>query len=253
MVNMDHLNTAVDRALNILESVAQSDRGLTNSEVSRRLKIPKSSASYLLRTLEQRGYLRRPQGTRYQIGLKVLALSQSAMSGLSLRRVSQTVLPRLVDDTGLTAHVAILDHGRPVYIDRAEKPGFIKINTWVGRELPAHSTSVGKVLVAELPFAELDAILDRDGLEKSTHKTITSRSDFFRELEQVRELGHAIDDEENNLGVRCVAVPIRGQEGLVVGALGMSGATSQFRSDMVPQMVRVAQKFASEISDSLGG
>ena len=67
----------------------------------------------------------------------------------------------------------------PVYIDRAEKPGFIKINTWVGRELPAHSTSVGKVLVAELPFAELDAILDRDGLEKSTHKTITSRSDFF--------------------------------------------------------------------------
>lgn len=245
-------NTAVDRALSILEAVAQSERGLTNSQISRQLDIPKSSASYLLRTLEQRGYLRKPGGQRYEIGLKVLGLGQSAMRGVSLRRASRAVLPRLVEETGLTAHVAILDHGRPVYIDRAEKPGFIKINTWVGRELPVHSTSVGKVLVADLAFEELTSILDRDGLERTTHKTITERSDFLAEIDRVREQGFAVDDEENNLGVRCIAVPIRDAAAQVVGALGVSGATSQFRSDRVESMVALARPYAEEISESLG-
>ena len=246
-------NTSVERALDILEFVAEAERGQTNSDISRRLGIPKSSASYLLRTLEGRGYLRRARDSgRYRIGVKVLGLGQSAISGLDLRRFAGPVLRELVDATGLTGHVAILDHGRAVYIDRAEKPGFIRINTWVGRELTIHSTSVGKVLAADLPVEELDQILARDGMAKKTPKTLLTRADLLRELELVRQRGYAVDDEENNLAVRCLAVPIRDENGRVRAALGFSGATSQVTEEAVPSLARQLKLAADRVSKQIG-
>lgn len=245
--------TSVERALDILEFVAAAERGQTNSDISRRLSIPKSSASYLLRTLESRGYLRRDtESGRYRIGVKLLGLGQSAMTGLDLHRLAGPVLRELVESTGLTGHVAILDHGRAVYIDRAEKPGFIRINTWVGRELTVHSTSVGKVLVSDIPLAELDRILERDGLEKLTPETITSRSALLEELEHVRSHGYAVDNEENNLGVRCVAVPIFDQDGRVRAALGLSGATSQVTEEAVATIAGTLKEAAGRISSQIG-
>jgi len=245
--------TSVERALSILELVAQKEGGLTNSEISRQLSIPKSSASYLLRTLEGRGYLRRDVDSgQYEIGVKLLGLVQHVMVGLDVTRVARPFLLELVEETRLTAHLAILDRGRAVYIDRAENPGFIKINTWVGRELPIHSTSVGKALVADMDLHELNALLDRDGLERRTHKTITARRDFLAELQRVREQGFAVDDEENNLGVRCVAAAIRDGEGRVRAALGASGTTTLFPPDSIPRVARLVRGYADEIARQLG-
>ncbi len=245
--------TSVERALDILEFVARAERGQTNSDISRRLDIPKSSASYLLRTLESRGYLRRDdESGRYRIGIKVIGLGQSAIQGLDIRRVAEPILRELVEETGLTGHLAILDHGRAVYIDRAEKPGFLLINTWVGRELTVHSTGVGKVLVMDLPLAELDAILERDGLPQKTPKTITTRAAMLDELERVRKQGYAVDDEENNLGVRCVAVPIYDQSGRVLAAFGLSGPTSHARPESVSPVSELMRTAASRVSRQLG-
>ena len=245
--------TSVERALSILELAALDERGLSHSEISRRLEIPKSTTTYLLRTLEHRGYLRKNEdSSRYQIGIKVLGLGQHVMAGANLTRISHRHLTGLVEKTRLTAHLAILDHGRAVYIDRAESPGFVKINTWIGRDLPIHSTGVGKILTCELNPADLDQILERDGLPKKTPKTITSRTDYLTELTRVRKLGYALDDEENNLGVRCVAVPVRDSTGRIRAAVGASGTTSLFPSDAIPQMASQAQHAARSISEELG-
>lgn len=253
MATVETTTTSVERALSILECVAEETNGLTNSEISRRLKIPKSSASYLLRTLEYRGYLRRSDDDgRYRLGLKVLGLGHRALSGMDLRRIALPTLMKLVEGTGLTAHLAILDHGRAVYIERAEHPGFIKMNTWVGRDLPVHSTSVGKAVLAYLPQQECDALLEKEGLTQQTDKTITSRSEFLEELKNVRTRGYALDDEENSLGVRCVAAPVFEAPGRARAAVGVSGTTVQLTRELLPQIAEQVCKAARSVSRQIG-
>lgn len=246
-------SNAVDRALNILELVVQRADGLTNSEISRKLSIPKSSASYILRTLELRGYVRRdPTSHRYRIGLKAASLAHGMMEFVDLRQAASPVLQQLVERTRLTAHLAILDHGRAVYIDRAENPGFLRINTWVGRDLNVHATAVGKVLMAPKPDAEVREILAKEGMARSTPKTLTSPEGYLAELETVRTQGYAEDNEENNLGVRCVAAPVYGGMGETLAAIGLTGASSQVTDDNVFQLARTVIKAALLVSRQLG-
>src|SRR6267154_1040583 len=158
--------TAVERALNILEAAAERREGLTNSEISHKLAIPKSSASYILRTLERRGYLRRDRATgRYHLGLKILSLGGDARANLDLAEVALPFMQALEERIHLTVHLAVLDQGEAVYIEKVEAPGFFKVNTWVGRRMYLHSTSVGKCLLAWLPKQEIETMV-KPGLEK---------------------------------------------------------------------------------------
>ncbi len=246
-------STAVERALSILELVVQKSEGLTNSEISRQLTIPKSSASYLLRTLEDRGYLRRDQNShRYRIGIKVASLAHGMLEFVDLRQAASPVLRQLVEKTGLTAHLAILDNGRAVYIDRAENPGFLRINTWVGRDLNVHATAVGKALMAHREESEVRDILDKQGMEQKTHRTVTTAAEYLLQLEQVRTLGFAEDIEENNLGVRCVGAPVFDAGGQGIAAIGLTGAISQVTSENAPNLAKVVVKAASIVSRQLG-
>lgn len=246
-------STAVARALAILEAIADRRRGLTNSEISRSLQIPKSSASYILRTLEQRGYVYREHDTgKYRLGLKVLSLNRGALSGLDIREVSLPILRQLVERIHLTVHLAILDHGEAVYIEKVEAPSFIKMDTWVGRRMAVHSTSVGKVLVAYRPETEVETIIQAQGLKRRTPKTITARARFLRELAQVRAQGYAVDDEENSPGVRCVAAPIFGSQGVVEAAVGATGTTSQVDGVALLKIAERLKEAARHISQQLG-
>ncbi len=245
-------STAVDRALSILELLAGSPAGLTNAELSRRFNIPKSSASYLLRALAQRGYVRRDAATgKYRLGLRVLALHRAALAGFDVRGLARPALRRLVERTGLTVHLAVLDHGQAVYLEKADAPGFIKMDTWVGRRMDVHSTSVGKALVAHLPQAEVKAILREHGLRPRGPRTITTAARFFRELERVRAQGYAVDDEENNPGARCVAAPVFGADGQVQAAVGVSGTTGQITRSNIPRVAEQVRETAARISHLL--
>lgn len=248
----DTTSTAVERTLRILEAVAE--RGpQTNSELSRRLEIPKSSASYILRTLEQRGYLRRESSTgKYRLGLKALSFTHGALAGLDIREIALPLLRQLVERSHLTAHLAILDHGEAVYIEKVEAPGFVKMDTWVGRRLQVNSTAVGKTLLAWLPQSEVEAIIKQHGLRKQTAKTITTHAAFLRELERVRARGYAVDDEENSLGVRCVAAPVFDNLGLVVASVGVSGTTTQNDRAHLPKVAEMVKATARKISQQLG-
>lgn len=253
MALLESPSVAVERTLEILEAVAQRASGMSNADISRKLGIPKSSASYILRTLERRGYLRRdPETARYRLGIKVLSLSRGALSGLDVREAALPVMRQLVDHSHMTSHLAILDGDEAVYVEKVEAPGFIKMDTWVGRRMEIHSTSVGKALAAYLDPQKIESILRTRGMKKLTSRTITSPGRYMKELEKVREQGYAVDDEENSSEVRCVAAPIFGASGQVEASLGTTGTIHQVSLEMLPKVAASVKEAALRISHQLG-
>ena len=246
-------SVAVERALAMLEAVAQEPEGLSNAEISRKLKMPKSSASYILRTLETQAYLNRdPETGKYRVGLKILSLSRGALSGIDVREVALPVMRHLMAKTHLTCHLAILDGPDAVYIEKVEPDGFLRVDTWVGRRMRVHATSVGKALVAFIPEERLEKILSERGMEKRTPKTITNLPRLLKELEKVRAQGYAVDDEENNLAARCVGAPVFNQQGAIEASLGLSGTTNQVNAHTMPRIVEALKDAARHISMQLG-
>ncbi len=249
----DSPSAAVERALAMLEAVAQAAEGLSNAEISRKLNIPKSSASYILRTLETQGYLRRDaESGKYRVGLKILSLSRGALGGRDVRGIALPIMRHLTKQTGLTCHLAVLDGPDAVYIEKVEPEGFIRMDTWVGRRMRVHATSVGKAIVAHIPQPQLEQILHQSGMERRTPKTITTPSRLLKELEKVRAQGYAVDDEENNLGARCVAAPIYDDRSSIEASLGLSGTTQQVSPQTMPRILEALKDAARHISMGMG-
>ena len=162
------------------------------------------------------------------------------------------VMRDLVARTRLTCHLAILDGSEAVYIEKVDAPGFIKVDTWVGRGMCVHTTSVGKALAAYLPPPRVQKILDTAGMEKRTPHSITTSAAFFKELERIRDQGYALDNEENSLGARCFGVPIFNQSDEVEASLGLSGTVGQVNPQTLPQLVDDLKDAAWRISRHLG-
>jgi IclR family acetate operon transcriptional repressor len=253
-MNEEKSSKAVARALSMLELIAESRNGLTNSDLSRRLKIPKSSASYILRELERRNYVQRDQHGRYRLGLKLMSITSSVVAHLDIREIAKPVLEEFLKKSRLPeAHLAVLDNGRAVYIEKVEDENcFIKMDIWVGHRLPVHTTAIGKALVAFLPKEEVLKILQIHGMQRKTRKTITSAQRFLMELEKVRKQGFAVDDEENSEGVRCVASPIFDASGRVVAAFGTSSVTLYIDNEKLPKIAKLVKESSAKISRMLG-
>lgn len=233
MSHTDSPSAAVERALAMLEAVAQEPEGLSNAEISRKLQIPKSSASYILRTLEAQNYVTRDRSGKYKVGLKILSLSRGALTDLDVRGVALPIMRHLTHRTGLTCHLAILDGPEAVYVEKVEPEGFIRMDTWVGRRMRVHATSVGKALVAHIAQDALERIIAKASMEKRTP-------------------GYAVDDEENNLGARCVGAPVFNDRGLIEAALGLSGTTQQVSPQTMPAIVESLKDAARHISMGMG-
>ncbi|MEO7970524.1 MAG: IclR family transcriptional regulator [bacterium] len=245
--------TSVDRALTILELLAGKTHGLSTSDLSRRVRIPKSSTSYLLRTLVSRGYVRRDVETGFHtLGIKLLSLGGQAMQGLELRDIAMPHLRHIVERTQLDTHLAILDHGDAVYIERIESPGFIKMATWIGRRMVPHVTGVGKALICCHDRAAVEAIVAIHPLKAITPQTITTMSRLMAELEKTRQRGYAIDDEEHEARVRCVAAPIFAASGEVVAAIGVSGTAGQLSDEVVAKIGHLVRTTSLKFSSQLG-
>ncbi len=251
--NHESPSVAVERALAMLEAVAQEPEGLSNAEISRKLQMPKSSASYILRTLETQGYLNRDEGSgKYRVGLKILSLSRGALSGIDVREVALPIMRHLVEQTNLTCHLAILDGPEAVYIEKVEPTGFIRMDTWVGRRMRVHATSVGKALVAHIPQERLEKIIGERPMEKRTPKTITTFPKLLKDLEKVRAQGYAVDDEENNMGARCVGAPVFNQSGTIEASIGLSGTINQVNAQTMPRILEHLKDAARHVSMQLG-
>lgn len=246
-------SNAVERALSILEIISESNRGLSNSDLSRRLEIPKSSASYILRVLEKRNYLQRDEGGKYRLGLKLVSLTRESLTHLDIREIAKPILEKFLQKSRLAeAHLAVLDNGHAVYIEKAESQSFVKMDIWVGHRLPIHTTAIGKALIAFSSEEQVLQILNLHGMEKKTGKTIINKQKFLQELKKVRERGFAIDNEENADGVRCVAAPVFDESGKVIASLGTSTIVSRLNESQLPKVVEMVKDAARNVSQNLG-
>ena len=244
---------SVERALTILELLAERQQGLTTSEISRRAKIPKSSASYLLRTLAARGYLRRdPETGQFTPGIRMLSLGGQAVQGMQLRDVALPYLRQIAERTRLDSHLAVLDHGDAVYVERIESSGFIKMAIWVGKRVAPQVTAIGKALICYLDRREIQEIVGTHQVTPVSAKTIVSLPHLLEELALTRQRGFAFDDEEHALGVRCIAAPVLAASGEVVAAIGVSATVSQINDDYVPVLGNILRNAAIKFSAQLG-
>ena len=244
---------SITRAMKLLELLAQSHSGLTLSEISRKLGVAKSSAHVLMRTLENLGYLKRSNANgKFFFGLKMVSLSKMALENLDLREQAKPFLQKLMLRTGLTVHMAILEGGEAVIVEKVEAPGMLRLSTWVGRRLDANSSGVGKALLAFSPDETFDQFLVRRSLARNNKNTITSPERLKRELKMVRMLGYAFENEEGEIGFRCIGVPLFDSTGQVVAAISVAGTTAQIAEESVGKLARLIQQSATQISNQIG-
>ena len=240
---------SVDRALDVLETLAGSDAPMGVGEVAERTGLPQGTAHRLLRSLQARGYVRHDISRKYSVGSAALRLGEAAQR--SLARTARPYLNELVALSGETANLAVLEGDDVVYVAQVPSPHTLRMFAEVGRHVPPHSTAVGKVLLAALPQERAIGLVRRTGLPRYTEHTITRVGDFAAELERTRERGWAADEGEQEIGVRCVAVPV-GEGRKVTAALSLSGPAERFAGaaepGLVEQMVAVAQAFAARLA-----
>jgi DNA-binding IclR family transcriptional regulator len=240
--------TAVERALAILECLDSSKRGLNISELSRRLKIPKSSTHVIVVTLERLGYLeRKPGSLNYHLGLKAYSMGHGMMKNLSVAEIALPNLRVLVDQIQMPAHLAVADGDQGIYIQKVDRPSLIRIDTYVGRRMDLHCTGVGKVILTWDTSDVAEHILSKDAYIRYTSNTITSSRALRRELARVQKTGYAVDDEEEELGVRCVAVPVFHSTGRFVAALSVTGTTAQLPLDAIESVAERLKRAAAGI------
>jgi DNA-binding IclR family transcriptional regulator len=261
------MTNSLERALAILERIEQTPGGLRHADISREMHIPRSTCTYILSRLEQKGYVTRDEGSGcYQIGLTPVALAHGALRAIGVRSIAEPALYRLVSATGLSAGIGVLERGRVLIIDRVEGPEFVREAVEVaeglklrqperrredrdiGRELPVHATALGKVLLAFLPAAQALALVEDSPLVRQTRNTITSKVRLLRELETVREEGYAVSDEEQALGIRAVAAPIQNGAGEVSAGVSLNGSVADQAWHDLGQLIGLVKDAAREIS-----
>ena len=243
---------AVDRAFAVLELLARSSSGLSISTVARRLRVPKSSMHLIIAALENRGYLRKELPShKYFVGFGLTALSRLALERLEPRK-SHGPISELAAMTGLTVHLAVLMGGEAVLIDRAQPPAFSELGTWVGQRMHLHCTAVGKVLLAFLSDEEFNRTLQGRRLLKHNHRTICSAAKLRSEMAKIRAVGYSVDDEEEEIGVRCIGAPIFDQAGKALAAISLAGTTEQIPVEQIENHAKSLIQVADRISQNFG-
>ncbi|HEY6871225.1 MAG TPA: IclR family transcriptional regulator [Geobacteraceae bacterium] len=249
----EYIIQAVSHALDLLEQFHDDVDELGVTELSKRLKLHKNNVFRLLATLESRGYIEQNRVTEnYRLGLKTLELGQTFIKQMGLLRQSRPVLERLVRECNETTYVAILKESSIVYLDVVETDLTVRVVPRVGARLPAYCTAAGKVQFAYMTEEELDNYLPKE-LKRYTPNTITDRDELKKQLRQIAEEGYAIDNEELDMGVRCVGAPIRDYTRRIIGAVSISGPSMRFSDErMEKELIPLVQKASEEISTKLG-
>jgi len=252
-----NLVQTIKRVSSILEALGQNPNGMSIRELSPKIHLPKGTIHRLLSSLSYFGYVRQDPKTRnYFLGLKLVELGNLLLSQLDLRKEAEPFLRDLAERTKETVHMVFLDRDEIVYIEKVEfnhNPSGLKMASRIGLRNPAHSCAVGKVLLSYLPEEELDRIIKEKGLPKRTENTITDPQVLKAHLKTIRAQGYAVDDEENERGIRCVAAPVLNENGKPVAAISISGPAFRITKKVIQETLRKeVMETASKISKRLG-
>lgn len=244
---------SVDRTLSILELISDYNEGLGITEISEKVELHKSTVHRLLGTLIYKGYVIQDQKTnRYRLTSKLFELGNKIIEDMDILKASKDYTEALMESLNEVVHVVIRDKDDIVYIDKVEADNNIRMASKVGRRSPLYCTSVGKAILAYLDEDQVLEIWNNSNIKEYTEKTITDYDAFRKELNKIKELGYAVDDEENELGVRCIGAPVFNFHGEVEGAISISGPAIRVTKDRIDEIGKEVIKYAYLISKELG-
>ncbi len=244
---------SIDRALTILEVLSNYNEGLGVTEISQEVGLHKSTVYRLLSTLIYKGYVIQDADTnKYKITLKLFELGSKKVESMDLLSASKTFTKMLMEKVNEVVHLVVREGNEIVYIDKVEANNTICMASTIGKRGQMYSTATGKVILANMPETQCINILNNSKLEMKTDKTITDIDVLKKQLKEIKNKGYAIDDEENEFGVRCVGAPIFNRHGEIEGAISVSGPSNRVTEEKVETIASEVMKYALLISKEIG-
>lgn len=244
----------LEEAVSVMEALAQSSAPMGVSELSRTLRLPKSTVFRLLHNLERLGYVRRVWGARYALGLKVLEIAASMVAGLELRQLAHPYLQNLGRHAGGTVHLGIRDGNDVVYVDKVDGWRLVRAYSYVGMRAPLHAVAMGKVILAYLTDDDIRSYLVRD-LRAFTPHTPIEPERLYHELMEARQNGYAVNRGGLREDVSGVAVPVLGRSGQPLAAIGVSIPSVYFEDEfntILPHLRQAGEKLSRVAAISPG-
>lgn len=245
-------STSLERAFTILELLDRARRRWNISEISRKLNFPKSTTHILIVTLLRLGYLNYDAKTKtYGVSLKLGALGRNAFKDLPLSTAALPYMKELATGLRVTVHLALLEKRQAVYIQKVEGPENLHFDTYIGKRINLHCTGVGKLLLAYSTHEFQQEVIDRVTFLRHTPKTIFSAPLLIKDLKSIRKRGWAMDDEEEELNVRCLAVPVLDEKSETVAALGISSTVDMLEEGIIQRTVNSMRETARRIGGAI--
>ncbi len=244
---------SVDRALSILEVLSDYGEGIGITEISTKIDLHKSTVHRLLLTLMKKGYVEQNSHTnKYKLTLKLFELGNKLIEKMDIRSIAKPYLQQLKDITNEVVHLVVREGTEIVYIDKVESENKIRMHSRIGTRSPMYCTAVGKAIMAYLHEEEIESIWTKSHIKKLTKYTITDIIEMKDTLKRVRQQGYALDEEENELGIRCIGAPIFDHRGEICGAISISGPTIRVTKEKIENFKDSIIKISSNISQELG-
>jgi DNA-binding IclR family transcriptional regulator len=242
---------SLDRALHILETVAKSSDPVPLGELTDLLGVDRSSAFRLANTLKRRGFLANPSGRKdYILGPSVWRLSRQCDWSKALIAIAHDHLKALAGATKETAHLGVREGKKVLFIDHVTIPQMIAVSGQTGESVPLHWTAHGKALLVDFGERELKSLLGSAPLPVRTKRTIVSVAQLVKACADIKSRGFADDDAEFDDGIRCVAAPIRNENGVVIGSIGISAPITRFPDARFSTCGRQVLEVANQISEA---
>ena len=237
----------------VLETLLENKSPMSMSEISEKLNFYPSTVHRILDTLKYGGYVEQnPNNQKYQLGLKLIELGMAKINQIDLVKEAGPFLKELAKNCNETVHLAILEDINVLYLAKEESSQTIRMISYVGKRAPLHCTGLGKVLLANLPLQDRDKIIDRIELSRLTKNTITDKVKLCEELDMIKEKGFALDEEENENDVRCIAAPIRDYKGKVIAAISVSSPAYRLNKTKQDYIKEALINASQDISSCIG-
>ncbi len=243
---------SVDRAISILKCFNERKRELKLSEISDELGLNKSTVHGIINTLKKHGLIEQDENTqKYKLGLYLIGLGELVVNSIDVRAIGYPIIEEVCRTLEETVHAVVLDCTDVVYIDKKECDNSVRISTKIGSRNPAYCTADGKVMLAYLDLKKQTIIIP-DDIPKFTKNTITNKDDIIEGLAVIKERGYAIDNEEYETGLVCVAAPVFDHSGAVKYAISVTGPSLRMTQEKISESIKVLKDAAYKISYEIG-
>jgi IclR family transcriptional regulator, acetate operon repressor len=242
------------RGLGILERLAGAESGVALTDLAQRVGLSPSTTHRLLGTLEKMGFVHQAGDLGlWSIGVKAFIVGSAFVENRDLIAIAHPFLRHLMEKSGETTNLAILDTSEAVFLDQVQCHEMMRMLARLGSRAPLHASGVGKALLAAMADAEVAEILHKRGLSRLTVNTIDTPEKLRMALRDIRRLGYAYDDEEHALGLRCLAAPVYNEHSEPLGAVSIAGPKSRISDDRVAELGAIVARTARDITDAMGG